>query len=141
MTALAANAARESRNLGSKREYQVAGSTTVYAGSLMMIKSDGYAAPAAASASNQGCVGVATEAVDNSGGADGALKVEIQEGEFLLAADSIAITSVNVKCYADDDNTIDETQASNCPQAGVLTQVVSASQGWVAVGVAFSGQV
>lgn len=40
--------------------------------------------------------------------------------------------------YADDDQTIDETQATNCPRVGYLAEYVSASSGWVRIGLAES---
>jgi hypothetical protein len=138
MAALTAARATDSRNLGPKSVKKVAGSTTIFQGGLVMTKSDGYAAPAGASASNKGCPGVALETVVNSG-ADGAATVAVQEGEFLFAGDTLAQASVDGVVYADDDQTVDETQATNCPVAGILTEVVSASQGWVRVGLAYKG--
>lgn len=133
MTALSAARATQSRNLlNIDRRYQMAASTTIYAGGLVMLKSDGYAVPATASASNQGCVGVAAKTVVNSG-ADGAAEVAVLCGEFLLNATSIAVTSLNLKVYASDDNTVDETQGTNEPVAGLLIEVVSSTSGWVAV--------
>ena len=133
MTALSANYARPSRNLGAKRPYPVNAASVIYAGALVMIDADGFARPAAALASNGGCVGVATEKV-TGGAADGDKWVEVQEGEFLFAGDTLAQTALVAGIvYADDDNTVDETQATNCPKAGIVTQYNSASEAWVAV--------
>ena len=134
MAALAANRATASRNTGAIRSYPVVASDIIYAGSMVHVNSDGYAAPAAASASSTGVVGVAIEKVDNSSGSAGDLDVMVQEGEFLVAATSIAQTSVNLLVYASDDQTVDETQGTNEPIAGILTEVVSATSGWVLMG-------
>lgn len=117
---------------------KLAANAVVYPGSLVMIKSDGYGAAAAASASNKGCVGVATEEVDNTGGSDGDVTVMVNEGVFRFAADTIAIGTVGTKVYADDDNTVDETQATDCPVAGLLRKVDSASSCWVEVSAALA---
>lgn len=131
MTALAADAARDSRNLSSKRQYPMAASTVIYRGALVMINSSGLAVPAAAAAGNLGVVGVATEAVTSA--ASGSYYIEIQTGEFKFAGDSLGQDDVNKLVYADDDNTIDETQATNAPKAGILVEYVSATEGWALI--------
>ena len=128
MTALAAARPTKSKNLGAKKRYPCA-VDIIYAGGMVMIDSAGYANPALAQSANTGVVGVATETVDNSGGSAGDEFVVVQEGWFLFAGDSIAQTSVGLPVYADDDQTIDETQASNAPVAGILMEVVSSSSG------------
>lgn len=138
MVALAANAPRPARNLGPKRSYPVLTNVRIYAGALVMITSAGYAAPAAASASNLGCVGVAVAEANNTGGASGAISVEVQEGEFLFAGDTLTVASNSAIIFADDDNTVDETQAANLPRAGFCSEFVSATEAWVAVGLAYS---
>jgi hypothetical protein len=133
MTALAAAAQRPSRNLGKKIRVPLNAASQVYAGSLVMIDSDGYGRPAAALASNGGCIGVATE--DKLGGAaDGDEYVTVQEGEFLFTGTTLAQSVLATgKVYAEDDNTVDETQGSNEPLAGIVTEFVSATQAWVHV--------
>lgn len=132
--ALSADTVRDSRNLGKIYKLPVAASATIYKGSLIMMDA-GYAAPAAASATNDGCWGVAVAGVDNSAGAAGAAYVLIQEGEFLFAGDTLAAaTSTGHTIFADDDDTVDETQATNAPVAGKCVEYVSASLAWVAVG-------
>lgn len=131
MTALSAARATDSKHPGDIQDFAVAGSTTIYAGGMVMLKSDGYAAPAAASASNQGVIGIALETVNNSAGSDGDLNVKVQEGTFKVAGTTLAQTSVGLRVYAEDDQTVDETQGSNEPLAGILVQVDSATVGWV----------
>ena len=101
-----------------------------------MINSGGYIVPAAAVASNQGCVGVATATVDNSGGANGALDAAVQEGTFLLVGASATQAMVGGKMYAADDaGGLDITQASNEPVAGVCEAFVSSTSVWLRVGL------
>ena len=135
MTALAANKPIKTRNEGDVQEYDVAASATIYAGSLVMLKSDGYATPAAAASGNKGVVGWATAKVDNSAGADAALQVWVQEGEILCVGTTLEAEDVGGPVYAEDDQTIDETGAINEPRAGILTEIVSATSGYVKVGL------
>jgi hypothetical protein len=138
MAALTDNRTTASRKLGVKSEIPVAAAVTIYAGSMVMVDSAGYARPAAASVTNRGVPGVATAKADNASGAAGAIKVEVQEGEFLFAADTLGQDDLGAIMYADDDQTIDETQATNCPRVGYLAEYVSASSGWVRIGLAES---
>ena len=131
MAAATASVPTKSRNLGAKREYLMTSDKTIYAGTLVMLVAGGTAEPASAVASNVGCPGVATRTVTNA--ASGTSRVEVQEGDFLFAADTLEQEDVGGAVYADDDQTIDETQASNTPKAGILVEYVSASLGWVAV--------
>lgn len=134
MTALAAARTTQSRNVnkGTPTSYKMAGSTTIYAGSLVMLKSDGYAAPAAAASGNLGVVGVAQATVVNAG-ADGAAEVVVDTGDFLFAGTTLAIGSVGKWVYAEDDQTVDETQGSNEPLVGILVGIDSSSLGWVRI--------
>tara|TARA_Y100001951_G_C11086509_1_gene154305 strand:- start:54 stop:362 length:309 start_codon:yes stop_codon:yes gene_type:complete len=93
-----------------------------------MLTSAGTAQAAAASASNQGCVGVATATVTGSAAGE---TVVVQEGIFLMDAASLAQTAVGAKAFASDDHTIDETQGSNEPLVGVICEFVSSTSAWV----------
>lgn len=135
MTALSAQAYPDSRNLGPVRSYPCA-VDVCYAGGLAMINAAGFIQPATAEASNAGVVGVFLKTVDNSGGAAGDLTVDVEEGDYLMAAVSIAETDVGSIMYGLDDATIDETQLANQPIVGTLVEYVSATSGWVRVGVA-----
>ena len=133
MTALSAARVTKSKNLGAKKRYPCA-VDIIYAGGMVMIDSAGYANPALVQGTNVGVVGVATETVDNSGGSAGDEYVVVQEGWFLFAGTSLAQTSVGLPVYAEDDQTIDETQSGAEPIAGILMEVVSSTSGWVAIG-------
>jgi len=132
MAALSAARMTKSRGLGRKVKYLMKASTTCYQGGMVCIDSSGLAIPAAAASGNRAVVGVAVASVTSA--SSGSYYVEVLEGEFLFAADTLEQDDVGVIVYADDDQTIDETQASNAPVAGRLIEYVSASEGWVRIG-------
>lgn len=132
MAALTAQAYPDSRNLGAKRTYPAA-ADVCYAGGVCMINAAGFAQPAVAEAGNAGCVGIFVKTVDNSAGSAGDLTVEVQEGDYQLAAVSIAQTSLNLAMYGLDDATFDETQLTNQPVLGKLLEYESATLGWVRI--------
>ncbi len=134
MAALTAERLTKSRGDLVLRIYPMA-AVQCFSGGMIMIDSAGFATPAAAAAGNKGCVGVCRETIDNSGGGAGDLTVLVQEGEFLYAGDTLAQTAVGGVVFADDDQTLDETQAANAPKAGICTEFVSASSAWVRLGV------
>ena len=132
MAALSAKRVTKSRGITRKTRYLMEASTTCYAGGMVCIKSTGVAIPAAAASGNKQVVGVAAATVTSA--ASGSYYVECLEGEFNFAADTLQQEDVGAIVYADDDQTIDETQASNAPVAGKLIEYVSASEGWVRIG-------
>lgn len=134
MTALAKNTNRLTKGSGKVKSYPVLTNVRIYQGAAVMITSGGFAAPAAAGAGNKGCAGFATKEANNTGGASGAISVEVEEGTILLAATSITQAMVGDVMYAQDDNTIDEDAGTNLPVAGVLVEFVSTTQGWCKVG-------
>lgn len=131
MAALSAARGTKSRSLSKKVSYLMKASTDIYAGGLVMIDSNGLAVPATAEASNQGCVGVATESVTST--ASGNERVIVQEGIFLMDAASLAQSAVGAKVYASDDQTVDETQGSQEPLAGICAEFVSSTSAWIEV--------
>lgn len=136
MVALAANTPRPSRNIvpNSRIAVPVNGGSRIYAGSLVMVDADGFARPAAALASNGGCIGVAIAEANNTNGADGDIDVVVEQGQFLFTATSAAQTNLNELFYASTDNDVDETQGVNEPVAGRQMEFVSATQVWIFVG-------
>ena len=136
MAALSAARLTKSRSLGRKISYLMKASTQIYAGSMVMIDTNGVAQPANAEAGNNGCVGVATESVLSTSG--GNERIVVQEGIFLFAATSIAQGNVGERMFGIDDQTIDETTGSNTPLAGVLVEFVSSTSGWVYIALGTS---
>lgn len=136
-TALAAARLTASKNQGAIKRYLMTDSITIYAGSLVMIVDAGTVEAAAATASNQGVAGVALE-TKTSGTAD--MYIQVQEGWFLFAGDTLEQGDVGLPVYADDDQTVDETASTNAPCAGVLMEYVSASSGWVHVALTYTAR-
>ena len=131
MAALSAKRVTKSRRLGHKTKYLMKASTTIYAGGMVVCES-GLAIPAANGANNSNVCGVAVETVTRA--ASGDYYSEVQEGAFLLGAASSAQANVIGTVYAKDDQTVDETAASNDPTAGRLIEFVSSTSGWVRIG-------
>lgn len=132
MTALSAARVTRSKRIDGRRNYPLA-AVKAYAGSLIMLNSAGFATPAAAVASNKNCVGVAESTVDNSGGSAGDKSIVVLEGIFNFAATTIAQSNLGSFAFASDDQTVDETQGTNYPRAGIIEEYVSASEAWIEV--------
>lgn len=139
--ALSAARATDCKSFGSvTKAYLMKASTTIYAGGMVMIDSNGVALPAAASASNHNVVGVAQQTKTSA--ASGSYWINVTDRALcLFAATTIAQTNVGQIMYAEDDETVDETQSANEPIAGILLQYVSASSGWVYISSAFTQRV
>lgn len=136
MTALAATRQTKVLVAGDTQGYLAADSVTFYHGAIVMVDSAGLLKPAAAEASNKGCVGVCqlTPAGGFAGGSKasgtgGDVWIPVLEGVFEFAADTLEQADVQGLVYADDDQTIDETQATNAPVAGNLVRFNSATSG------------
>ena len=108
----------------------VKGSTTIYKGAQCAFDANGYLVPAADTAGLKGGL-VAYEKVDNSAGADGAVKCRVyRRGIFLFKATAITLAMVGDMMYVVDDQTFDDSVA-NGVMAGRLVDYVSATEGWI----------
>ncbi len=128
---MALSAARRTRvsHTYSTHAFPVASGATIYAGSLVMLNSSGYAEPASASAGNKGCIGVAQTTVSNAG-ADGLLTVAVSECEALFDNDGVAAVAqsdAGSAVYASDDATIASADGGNYPAAGRVVGVEAAT--------------
>jgi hypothetical protein len=125
------------------------GSSTIYAGGIVMLDSSGRALKGATAT---GCIGVGLaltnrdlDTYDNSSGADGALSVRFDEGIFLAknssAGDAIAAGDEGKPCYIVDDETVAKTDGSSTRSpAGRVFRVDSAGV-WVQMSKAIGRQV
>lgn len=132
--ALSAARATECKAVGGShsKAYKMKASTTIYAGSLVMLDSTGLAIPAAASASNNGVVGVAQETKTSA--ASGTYNIGVSGNVVCkFAGTSLGQEDVGDLVYAEDDQTVDDASGANEAFAGILTDYVSASVGWVYV--------
>jgi hypothetical protein len=136
MTALAADRNTTYRE-GVECEYPVKAATQIYAGSLVMLGSDGYAIPGADTAGAK-FVGVAVENV-LGGTTDGAKKIRVRrKGVFEFAASSITQAMLGDIMYLVDDQTFDDAAGpTNDIPCGRLIQYVSATKGWIDIGAAW----
>lgn len=113
---------------GDELSYKVAGSTTIYANSLVCLNTSGYAVPAADTA-NFKFLGVASENVDNGAGSDGDKNVRVwRKGVFELASSSMAITNIGDAVFVLDDQTVGTAaQATNEVACGKIAGFKSAT--------------
>jgi hypothetical protein len=133
---MALSANRYTKNIvGDVIEIPVYTGVRIFAGGFVCVNTGhGYAIPGADASGNL-CMGIAEDEADNRLGASGAINVRVRRtGVFLMAATSIAITSVGVVMHIADDQTFDETSAGNDVHCGVLVKFVSATSGWIDIG-------
>lgn len=101
----------------------VAAGVRIYAGALVVANATGYAAPGTASDAVT-YLGRAEEAVDNTGGADGAKTVIIRRGVAFCWANStsdpVTQASLGKPCYIVDDQTVAATAKDHAPAGIVL---------------------
>ena len=108
-------------------------SVTIEAGTLVMRTAAGLGQEAVAEVANGGIAGIAAESkTSGTGGAD---FIQCLEGTFLFDAASIVQGSVGDVMFAVDDRTFDETDTGNLPRLGFLEELVSATSGWIRVGL------
>lgn len=112
----------------------VEAATTIYAGTMVMVKpSDGYAVPAAAATSGAPglVIGICNKQKVNTTaagfGAAGALQVEVDRGAFFLnlnADSTVTIANFGANVFASDDNTVSLSDGGGTrPYAGYLLSV------------------
>lgn len=131
MTALAADRNTPQRD-GDFLNDPVAANAKIYAGSLVVLNATGYAAPGTLAA---GLIarGRADEQVDNTGGADGAVNVDVRAGVFSFAnAGDITRAHIGDDAYIDDDQTVTAVTTGRSV-AGRIVDVDSDGV-WVKVG-------
>lgn len=133
MAALTADRLTPRRD-GKRVSLPVAASTRLFAGSLVCLNATGYATKGAISATLK-AVGVAVEAADNSGGANGAINVEVERGTWRFGnssgGDLIALADVGSVCYVVDDQTVAKTHNGNTRSVAGTVRDVDAAGVWV----------
>lgn len=112
MTALSADRPTTISGGGLKEDYPVEESTVIYKGSLVCINAAGYAI-SGVDAANAKFIGVATEYVDNSAGADGDKRVTVQiDGIAEFVNSDLVLTDVNETCCVMDDQTVEQYETN-----------------------------
>ena len=114
----------------------VAAGETIYAGSLVCANSSGYAVPGADSAGLT-FVGVATEKIDNSDGANGGLSVVVRRrGRYRFGCQTnLNQSALSAAVYAVDDQTVsaDAAETTNDVRVGTIDKIESGGDCWVSI--------
>lgn len=112
------------RRTGDTISLPAAAAKKFYAGSIVARDAAGNATPGATAADILGA-GRCKAQVDNSAGAAGDLRVEIEKGVFRFAnsaADPVLVSDIGNNCYIEDDQTVSHTD-TNQSVAGVVFDV------------------
>ena len=114
----------------------VAAAAKIFAGALVVANAAGYAAPGS-TALGLKAVGRAEAQADNTGGANGAVTVEVRRGVFKFANqanDKVTAAHLLSDCYIVDDATVAATDASGTRSPAGIVVGVDSDGVWVAVG-------
>lgn len=117
--------------------YKVGTGVKIYAGALVALNATGFLVPGS-TATTLTAAGRAEVAVDNTSGADGAVRCEVTEGVFLFknsAADPVVQADVGKDCYIVDDETVAHTNGTNTRSRAGKVREVEAAGVWVQLGV------
>lgn len=107
------------RLFGNNIVIPVAAGESITEGHLVAISAAGYASEAS-KAENLMIAGCAMKPVNNTGGEDGAVEVQVRRGAFVWNNDgSIKATDVMKPCYVSDAQTVTIT-ATGSSKAGVI---------------------
>jgi hypothetical protein len=134
MTALAKDRNTKCRHLDYVLSVEVEAGEILYGGALVTRDTDGYAMPAQDTANHEVC-GVSKRKYDNSAGADGAIRAEVDQGIFAYAttgANALTKADEGGLAYVLDDQTIVRAAGTtNSVIAGKIVEWVSASEIWI----------
>jgi len=117
-----------------RRNFPLEAAAVIYAGAMVALNASGNLVPASTSTTLK-VVGRAEADVDNSAGAAGDLKCEVNTGAFhyanSAAADAIALSDVGANCYAVDDQTVAKTDGTGTRSVAGKIFDVDAQGVWV----------
>lgn len=89
-----------------------AANAVIFLGGIVCLSATGYATRGATAATLV-ADGVAREGVDNTGGVDGAVRLDVEKGTFQFrnsaAADAITLAEIGDDCWIVDDQTVAKT--------------------------------
>ena len=122
--------------IGSHVSDPVAGSTLIYAGALVVLNSNGYAAPGSET-TGLTARGRAEHRADNSDGADGDRSVEVRRGVFRFAnsgSDPVERNHIGGDAYIVDDQTVAATDGSGSRSAAGRVVDLDGTGVWVEIG-------
>ncbi|MBI5770860.1 MAG: hypothetical protein HZA93_23990 [Verrucomicrobia bacterium] len=138
----AATAARNTdRRPGNTVNLPVAAATTIYKGTLVAKDANGRAVPASDTAGLR-TIGLATETVDNSAGAAGALTIDVELGVFKFAnsaTNAIDQNDVGKMAEIEDDQTVAEDSNEHVSAGRVLALDDDGAGVWIDTRFAYYG--
>lgn len=112
----------------------VAGAAVLFQGGIVMRNAAGYLVQGQTAVGLVG-VGMATESLDNSAGADGDLTLEYRPGRFHFAnstgADEITVANIGDIAWVVDDQTVALTNGGNTRSQAGTVEDVDAQGVWV----------
>lgn len=115
-------------------EFPVKASSKIYAGTIVVIDSSGYALKGA-TATGLRAVGRAEEQVDNSSGSNGDKTVKVKRACFRFAnsssGDLITLADVGTDCYIVDDQTVAKTNGTSTRSVAGKVRDVDSIGVWV----------
>jgi hypothetical protein len=118
---------------GDRRSYPVEENTRIYQGTLVYVNAAGYACDVTATGVNA-FVGIAVAEANNTGGADGAIEVEVYtEGDFELTGTFNSITDVGMPAYGDDNYAVVVALGSTSVRIGRVVRFVSTTKAIIAI--------
>lgn len=124
------------RRDGDLFEFPVKANAKLYVGALAAIDATGNAVPGAV-ATTLKSAGRVEERADNTGGADGAIRVKVRRGVFRYAnsaaGDLIALADVGANCFIVDDQTVAKTNGTNTRSVAGVIRDVDAGGVWVQI--------
>jgi hypothetical protein len=135
MTALTKDKNTLAKKRGRSINMSMAGSTEIFAGSIVCSDASGDAVPGSDTASIV-TMGIADEGVDNSGGSAGELEIRVRKGTFELESSGgsvLTAADVGRVVYVLDDQTVVKVAGvSNGVKAGMLDSIdVESGKFWV----------
>lgn len=138
MAALTADKMTPPKGRPRQQSYPVAAATIIYAGAMVVINANGYAEPATDAANKSDVVGIAPAKVDNSGGANGDVKVLVEYGTAFLITVGASITQADVgrtAVVSDDQTAIDAGAGAQDVYIGPVREYVAGSpnKAWIHV--------
>lgn len=121
---------------GNRRGYPVGANVRCFAGGIAVKNAAGFAVPAT-TATGLTALGRFAHDADNTGGANGALRVEVERGIFRFensaAGDELTAADIGAVCYLVDDQTVAKTHATNTRSPAGIVDDVDDVGVWVAI--------
>lgn len=124
------------KRVGALLDLPVKANVRCYQGALAVM--DGGNVAPGSTALNLIAVGMFTNTFDNTGGAAGAIRAEVEPGIFKFensaAGDLIAEADIGKDCYIVDDQTVAKTNGANTRSVAGKVVAVASDGVWVKVG-------